>query len=140
MSTIAATNLKNASAGSNNIVLNTDGTIGGACLTQTCRAWVNFDGTGTVAIRASYNVSSITDLGVGSYEINMTSALSDANYSVVGASTSVVGTAVTNVITTFRRDTDVRVANTTSKATISTCNSENSTAIDCADINVAIFR
>jgi hypothetical protein len=48
-----------------------------------CKAWVNFNGTGTVAIRASYNVSSITDNGVGDYTVNFTTALADANYSVV---------------------------------------------------------
>jgi hypothetical protein len=47
-----------------------------------CRAWVNFDGTGTVAIRASGNVSSITDNGVGDYTINLATALTDANYSL----------------------------------------------------------
>lgn len=45
-----------------------------------CRAWVNFNGTGTVAIRASGNVSSITDNGTGDYTINFTSALVDNNY------------------------------------------------------------
>jgi hypothetical protein len=82
MSTVSTTNLKNASSGSNNIVLNTDGSIGGTCLTQTCRAWVNFNGTGVVAIRASYNVSSITDNGTGDYTVNFTNALADANYAV----------------------------------------------------------
>lgn len=48
-----------------------------------CRAWVNFNGTGTVAIRASGNVSSITDNGTGLYVINFTNAMSDANYSSV---------------------------------------------------------
>ena len=47
-----------------------------------CRAWVNFNGTGTVAIRASGNVSSITDNGVGDYTVNFTTAMTDANYSV----------------------------------------------------------
>ena len=46
------------------------------------KAWVNFNGTGTVAIRASYNVSSITDNGTGDYTINFTNALVDANYCV----------------------------------------------------------
>lgn len=45
------------------------------------KAWVNFNGTGTVAIRAGYNVSSITDNGTGSYTVNFTNALADANYS-----------------------------------------------------------
>jgi len=49
-----------------------------------CRAWVNFNGTGTVAIRASGNVSSITDNGTGDYTANLTTALVDANGSVVG--------------------------------------------------------
>jgi len=46
-----------------------------------CRAWVNFNGTGTVAIRGSGNVSSITDNGTGQYTINMTTAMPDTNYS-----------------------------------------------------------
>lgn len=45
-----------------------------------CRAWVNFNGTGTVAIRASGNVSSITDNGSGDYTINFTNAMTDTNY------------------------------------------------------------
>ena len=46
------------------------------------RAWVNFNGSGTVAIRASGNVSSITDAGTGSYLVNFTTAMPDLNYSV----------------------------------------------------------
>ena len=48
------------------------------------KAWVNFNGTGTVAIRAAFNVSSITDNGTGDYTANFTAAMSDANYSVSG--------------------------------------------------------
>jgi hypothetical protein len=48
--------------------------------TGIAKAWVNFNGTGTVAIRASYNVSSITDNGTGDYTVNFTNALPDANY------------------------------------------------------------
>jgi hypothetical protein len=47
-----------------------------------CRAWVNFNGTSTVAIRSSGNVTSITDNGTGDYTVNFTTALPDANYSV----------------------------------------------------------
>jgi len=47
-----------------------------------CRAWVNFNGTGTVEIRASGNVSSITDNGTGDYTVNFTTAMPDANYCV----------------------------------------------------------
>jgi hypothetical protein len=48
-----------------------------------CRAWVNFNGTGTVAIRASGNVSSITDNGTGDYTVNFTTAMPDTNYAPV---------------------------------------------------------
>ena len=58
-----------------------------------CRAWVNFDGTGTFSpnpsttkIRASFNVSSITDNGTGDYTVNFTNAMPDANYSVSSSS------------------------------------------------------
>jgi hypothetical protein len=57
-----------------------------------CKAWVNFNGTSTVAIRASYNVSSITDNGVGDYTVNFATAMVDANYSIALASgTSGIG-------------------------------------------------
>jgi hypothetical protein len=56
-------------------------TVSGTAPLYMCRAWVNFNGTGTVAIRASGNVSSITDNGVGDYTINFTTAMPDANYS-----------------------------------------------------------
>jgi hypothetical protein len=50
-----------------------------------CRAWVNFNGTGAVAIRGSGNVSSITDNGVGNYTVNFTTAMPDANYAAIGS-------------------------------------------------------
>jgi hypothetical protein len=49
------------------------------------RAWVNFNGTGTIAIRGSGNVSSITDNGTGDYTVNFTTAMADANYAVCGS-------------------------------------------------------
>jgi hypothetical protein len=51
----------------------------------TAKAWVNFNGTGTVAIRRAFNVSSITDNGTGSYTVNFTTAMPDANYSTTTA-------------------------------------------------------
>ena len=48
------------------------------------KAWVNFNGVTTTSIRASYNVSSVTRSGTGSYVVNFTNALSDANYIVSG--------------------------------------------------------
>ena len=64
------------------------------------KAWVNFNGTGTVAIRASGNVSSITDNGTGDYTLNFTTAFTDVNYNLVltgtyGSSNAFNGTAPT---------------------------------------------
>ena len=50
------------------------------------KAWVNFNGTGTVAIRAAGNVSSITDNGTGDYTVNFATALTDTNYAVATSS------------------------------------------------------
>jgi hypothetical protein len=55
----------------------------GSAPVYACRAWVNFNGTGTPAIRGSGNVSSITDDGTGLYTVNYTTALQDVNYTVV---------------------------------------------------------
>ncbi len=52
----------------------------GSAPSYACRAWVNFNGTGTVAIRGSGNVSSITDNGTGDYTVNFSTAMADANY------------------------------------------------------------
>jgi hypothetical protein len=59
-----------------------DGAQSGSAPIYGARAWVNFSGTGTVAIRAAGNVSSITDNGVGDYTVNFTTAMPDANYAV----------------------------------------------------------
>jgi hypothetical protein len=77
----------------------TNSTSATNCIQGSAKAWVNFNGTGTVAIRASYNVSSITDNGTGDYTVNFTNALANANYSASCASvedTSGSGTPVTN--------------------------------------------
>jgi hypothetical protein len=60
-------------------------TVSGTAPIYPCRAWVNFNGTGVVAIRGSGNVTSITDNGTGDYTLNFTTAMPDANYSMAGA-------------------------------------------------------
>jgi hypothetical protein len=55
-------------------------TVSGTAPIYAARAWVNFNGTGTVAIRASGNVTSITDNGTGDYTVNFTTAMPDINY------------------------------------------------------------
>lgn len=64
-----------------------DGTTQPSTATTTVgalRAWVNFNGTGTVAIRGSGNVSSVSDLGTGYYRINFSNAMPDSNYATIG--------------------------------------------------------
>jgi hypothetical protein len=77
----ASTGAVNVDASDN---LQFDSGYGSTATAYGCRAWVNFNGTGTVAIRDSGNVSSITDNGVGLYTMNFTTAMPDTNYSVVG--------------------------------------------------------
>ena len=102
---------------------------------QLCKAWVNFNGTGVVAIRASYNVSSITDNGTGDYTVNFTTALADANYSLVGGT---AGNAVnTGQIVTGNNSAS---AFTSSSARFLVVYAPNASTGDVASINVAIFR
>ena len=56
----------------------------------TAKAWVNFNGTGTVAIRRAFNVSSITDDGTGNYRVNFTTAMVDSDYSTHVCSSAAV--------------------------------------------------
>lgn len=67
----------------NNQTLQMNNGYGSIATFYGCRAWVNFNGTGTVAIRASGNVSSITDSSTGQYLVNLTNAMPDANYGAV---------------------------------------------------------
>ena len=67
-----------------NITNGTDSITVEGAVKGSAKAWVNFNGTGVVAIRASFNVSSITDNGTGDYTVNFTSALVDAGYSFAG--------------------------------------------------------
>lgn len=100
------------------------------------KAWVNFNGTGTVAIRASYNVSSITDNGTGDYTVNFTTAISDANYAVnatvAGAGTGqLVGISAGGGIT----------QNTGSfRAIFGQTGSSPFSVLDCSFVQVSIFR
>jgi len=73
------TNISMVIDSSGNLLFNSG--YGSAAIAYGCRAWVNFNGTGTVAIRASGNVTSITDNGTGDYTINFATAMPDATYS-----------------------------------------------------------
>jgi hypothetical protein len=105
-------------------------TVSGTAPLYACRAWVNFNGTGTVAIRASGNVSSITDTGVGSYTVNFTTAMPDVNYCVSGAA---------NLFVTGANAYPISI-NTYSTSSCAIDHRENGTQTDTNYINVAFFR
>lgn len=97
----------------------------GSAPTYACRAWVNFNGTGTVAIRGSGNVSSITDNGAGDYTVNFTTAMPDANYAAVGMPQSAYGLGILSLAAGSVR---VRTPNF------------NNTAVDTDPVCVSVFR
>ena len=95
-----------------------------------CRAWVNFNGTGTVAIRASGNVSSITDHGTGNYTVNFSTSMPDANYSWA-AERSYRGHLNTDNTAGYVTSSSIRFI---------TWEESNGTPYDPPFVSVAIFR
>jgi hypothetical protein len=113
-------------------------TVSGTAPLYMCRAWVNFNGTGTVAIRASGNVSSITDDGTGNYTVNFTNALVDTNYSA-NVTVSLDGTP--NVSGTVRQCmVNASGTMTTTSCGVSSFQTVGTSVNDAAVMNVAIFR
>ena len=103
-----------------------------------CRAWVNFNGTGTVAIRASGNVTSITDNGTGNYTINFTTAMPDINYTTVGTCSSDTDGFLKIVALNSRSGSSVDP--TTSAQRIYTRVSGTNSDSDSAWVEIAVFR
>jgi hypothetical protein len=110
-----------------------------AALSSDVKAWVNFNGTGTVAINASKNVSSITDNGVGDYTINFTSALANANYGVVFGGLSVTTTNHDAAVSIHGAIASGPTTKTTSALRISVGNVTTATLADMANISAAIL-
>ena len=106
-------------------------TASGSAPSYSARAWVNFNGTGTVAINGNGNVSSITDNGVGDYIVNFTTAMSDTNYSVVATKQNTA----TNVSACIA---EVVQSRATSSVRITTL--ENADLTDSNNVSVAVFR
>jgi len=106
-----------------------------------CRAWVNFNGTGTVAIRASGNVSSITDNGTGDYTVNFTTAMPDANYAAAGMAWNSGNNAVATKL--GGAGAIANTVNPTAAGTIRVVCSQNyseSTNVDALIVTVSVFR
>ena len=134
---MAVSQINSASVDSNGPAWDSSGNLsfnsgyGSRATAYGCRAWVNFNGTGTVAIRASGNVTYITDNGTGDYTVNFTTAMPDANYTAVYGSGE--GTATSGL----------RVAassgNTTTTTRIAIRNLSNSLQ-DAEVICVSVYR
>lgn len=104
-----------------------------------CRAWVNFNGTGTVAIRASGNVSSITDNGVGSYTVNFTTAMPDTYYSKNVSANLNYAVRPTFISVDAAAGGSAESAPTTTSFSIYLQGSDTY-AFDAKHINVSVFR
>lgn len=102
-------------------------TAPGSASLYACRAWVNFNGTGTVAIRGSGNVTSITDNSVGNYTVNFTTAMIDANYAVVG--TCEGNSAALSILSQAAGNTNIQ-----------TRYAATNTVTDPTFVDVAVFR
>ena len=116
--------------GSNNLLMNSG--YGSDAVAYGCRAWINFNGTGTPAIRASGNVTSITDNGTGDYTVNFTTALPDVNYSVAGTAGR------TTASNDFVSISDA--SPTVSALRVRVSNGGDGTANDTVFVNIVIFR
>jgi len=130
MSTLRVDTIENSSGGS---AINVPGAA---------KAWVNFNGTGTVAIRASFNVSSITDNGTGDYTVNFTNELEDNSY-VVMCGNVVAGSPSNNYVIGLRTS-GISVANSTelkstTQVRIKGASSAGGT-LDILENSVSIFR
>ena len=130
MSTLRVTNVQDT-AGANS--LTTAQIYNGAS-----KAWVNFNGTGVVAISASFNVTSITDRGTGKYDVNFTNSMSDSSYVATG-----------NVQKNDSNDDGNQYAQlggntvrpqTASMLPVITARSADVQLHDCGQIMVAVFR
>ena len=120
MSTLKVNNITDTSGGTSNLK------IDGAA-----KAWVNYNGTGTVAIRDDLNVSSITDNGTGSYTVTFSTAMANANYVTLGT--------IEERGVSVHCSTNDTASQTTSAVNIATVLSGTSTGFDCNQVNVAVF-
>lgn len=152
MSTMKVNRIENTSTASGGLDIDTSGNVRVTTLADSAgnndstpaeiasgraKAWVNFDGTGTVAIRDSFNVSSITDNGAGDYTIAFTNAMANANYAMVGTG-SLDARTETIVVTGYTESTrltgSIRVNTRYDNSIV-----PNGVNVDVSTVAVAIF-
>jgi hypothetical protein len=104
---------------------------------QAVKAWVNFNGQGTVAIRASYGVSSISDNGTGNYTVNFTTAMVDANYSVSVSAVEAYGAGTDSIVVAGARR---RLVLSTTSVGVCGYVISGGALYDAVEVCVSIFR
>lgn len=113
----------------------------GTTIGTLCRAWVNFNGTGTVAINASFNVSSITDNGTGLYTVNFTTAMPDTNYSASATGACRNTASTTGAMIGWQTSDSVNPSiYSTTQLGISTKSTNSAAQLDFGTICVQVFR
>nr|BAR24438.1 putative alpha amylase [uncultured Mediterranean phage uvMED] len=133
MSTVKAANLQNTGSGAP-AFKNSSGTEIG----QLAKAWVNFNGTGTVAIRDSFNVASITDNGTGDYTMNLTNAMANVNYAITGTVGTIGSTGASDLFLGGGRQTNYSDLRTTGAARFASTNAAGA-AEDGAIVSLVVF-
>jgi len=115
---------------------------GGINQARIAKAWVNFDGTGTVAIGSSYNTSSITDNASGDYTVNFSTPTANASYSLVGSTTqysSANGTACFRIHGTTAGGATTKTSSACRFIITSSASTSFSTYVDMAEVNLQVF-
>ena len=102
---------------------------------RTAKAWINFNGTGTISIRDSFNISSIVDNGIGMYTINFATAMPDTNYCVVAMGRYFSNDIYSQNLATLNQSS----TKTVSSVAIVSNYSRGGTKFDCSELNIIIF-
>jgi len=134
MSTITVDTVKSSVAGVAPVIRD----LNNVEVSQGCTAWVNFNGTGVVAIRDSFNVSGITDNGIGDYTVNFATPMTKVNYATTGSAQGnpTWSTANVGIIAPHSG-----FAQSTSSVRVLKGESGTGSVVptDCAVVNIAIF-
>lgn len=132
MSTLAVATIKSLSSAPPTFQ-NSSGTEKG----QIIKAWITFVGEGTVSIRQSFNVSSITDNGTGDYTISYSTSFSNTNYCLVGSATEDEDGGAGNRGQFILSPT--RAAHATGSSRVHTMNCTNGNLFNCGRIEVHVI-
>lgn len=129
MSTLSTANIQTKAAATPPIVKDVNGTEVG----QFCTAWVNFNGSGTVSIRDSFNISAVTDSAVGNYTVTYTTAMANSNYASVAA----IGQG--SIANHFSEATNVQNPTTINNQILVGCDGSGGATYTAQDANIVCY-